>query len=55
MPVLLLALINTGEKDDMGEKDDLSKVEQNELRIELAGNADDYLKGVIEKIAALKK
>jgi hypothetical protein len=26
-----------------------------ELRIELAGYADDYRKGVIEKIAALKK
>jgi hypothetical protein len=49
VPVLLLALINKGEADN------LSKAERNELRIELAGYADDYRKGVIEKIAALNK
>lgn len=32
----------------------LSKAERNELRIELAGYADDYRKGVIAKVAALK-
>ena len=49
VPVLLLALI------DKGEKDNLSKAERNELRIELAGYADDYRKGVIERAAVLKK
>jgi hypothetical protein len=49
VPVLLLALI------DKGEAENLSKAERNELRIELAGYADDYCNGVIEKIAALKK
>jgi hypothetical protein len=49
VPVLLLALI------DKGEDENLSKSERNELRVELAGYADDYRKGVIEKIAALKK
>ena len=47
VPVLLLALI------DKGKDENLSKAERNELRIELAGYADDYRKGVIEKIAAL--
>jgi hypothetical protein len=47
-PVLLLALINKGEDEN------LSKAERNELRIELAGYADDYRKGVIERVAALK-
>ena len=32
----------------------LSRAERNELRVELAGYADDYRKGVIEKVAALK-
>lgn len=49
VPVLLLALI------DKGEDENLSKAERNELRIELAGYADDYRKGVIEKVAALGK
>jgi hypothetical protein len=49
VPVLLLALI------DKGEDKNLSKAERNELRIELAGYADDYCKGVIEKVAGLKK
>jgi hypothetical protein len=48
VPVLLLALI------DKGEDENLSKAERNELRIELAGYADDYRKGVIAKITALK-
>jgi hypothetical protein len=48
VPVLLLALI------DKGEAENLSKAERNELRIELAGYADDYRKGIITKIAALK-
>jgi hypothetical protein len=49
VPVLLLALI------DKGEAENLSKSERNELRIELAGYADDYRNGVIGKIAALRK
>jgi len=49
VPVLLLALI------DKGKDENLSKAERNELRIELAGYADDYRKGVIEKVAALNK
>jgi hypothetical protein len=49
VPVLLLALI------DKGDDENLSKAERNELRIELAGYADDYRKGVIEKVAALRK
>jgi len=49
VPVLLLALI------DKGEDENLSKAERNELRIELAGYAADYRKGVIEKVATLKK
>jgi hypothetical protein len=49
VPVLLLALI------DKGEDENLSKAERNELRIELAGYADDYRKGVIEKVAAINK
>jgi hypothetical protein len=49
VPVLLLALI------DKGEDENLSKAERNELRIELAGYADDYRKGVIEKFAAFNK
>jgi hypothetical protein len=49
VPVLLLALI------DKGEDENLTKAERNELRIELAGYADDYRKGVIQKIAALNR
>jgi hypothetical protein len=49
VPVLLLALI------DKGEDENLSKAERNELRIELAAYADDYRKGVIDKVAALDK
>jgi hypothetical protein len=49
VPVLLLALI------DKREDENLSKAERNELRIELAGYADDDRKGVIEKVAALGK
>lgn len=49
MPVLLLALI------DKGEDENLSKAERNELRIELAAYADDYRKGVIDKVKALNK
>lgn len=49
VPVLLLALINKGEDEN------LSKAERNELRIELAGYADDYRNSVIEKVATLKK
>ena len=49
VPVLLLALI------DKGKDENLSKAERNELRVELAGYADDYRKGVIEKVAALNK
>ena len=49
VPVLLLALV------DKGKDENLSKAERNELRIELAGYADDYRKGVIEKVAALNK
>jgi hypothetical protein len=47
VPVLLLALINKGERPD------LSQEEKNELRRELAGYADDYRAGV--KAAALKR
>jgi hypothetical protein len=49
VPVLLLALI------DKGKDENLSKAERNELRIELVGYADDYRKGVIEKVAAINK
>jgi hypothetical protein len=49
VPVLLLALI------DKGEDENLSKAERNELRIELAAYADDYRKGVIDKVKALNK
>lgn len=49
VPVLLLALINKGESDN------LSKEERNELRIELQGYADDYRKGVAAKVAQMRK
>jgi hypothetical protein len=47
VPVLLLALINKGERSD------LSQEEKNELRRELAGYAEDYRAGV--KVATLKR
>jgi hypothetical protein len=47
--VLLLALINKGERAD------LSQAERNALRVELQGFADDYRASVKAKIAALKK
>jgi|SRR5262245_25845522 len=49
VPVLLLALI------DKGEDDNLNRADRNELRKELAGYADDYRKGVAKKVAALKR
>lgn len=49
VPVVLLALISKGERSD------LSKSEQNELKKEMAGYADDYRAGVRNKLAALKK
>jgi hypothetical protein len=49
VPVLLLALINKGESDN------LSKAERNELRVEMEGYANDYRKGVADKIAQIRK
>jgi len=49
VPVLLLALI------DKGERADLSQAERNELRKELQGFADDYRAGVKARIADLRK
>jgi hypothetical protein len=49
VPVLLLALI------DKGERADLSEGERRELRKELAGYASDYRAGVRNRIAALRK
>jgi mRNA-degrading endonuclease RelE of RelBE toxin-antitoxin system len=49
VPVLLLALINKGERAD------LSQAERNALRMELQGFAEDYRTGVRAKIAALRK
>jgi hypothetical protein len=49
VPVLLLALINKGESDN------LSKAERNELRVELQGYAEDYRRGVAEKIAQMRQ
>lgn len=40
VPVLLLALINKGERSD------LSQEEKNELKREVAGYADDYRAGM---------
>jgi hypothetical protein len=45
VPVLLLALINKGERSD------LSKSEQNALRAELSAYADDYRKSVRAHLA----
>jgi len=49
VPVLLLALI------DKGERADLSQTERNELRKELAGYARDYRANVRERANALRK
>ena len=49
VPVVLLALISKGERSD------LSKSEQNELRKEMAGYANDYRAGVRKKLASLRK
>ena len=49
VPILLLALINKGESDNLG------KAERNELRKELAGYADDYRKGIESRIAQMRK
>ena len=49
VPVLLLALI------DKGERADLAQAERNELRKELRGFADDYRTGVKARIAGLGK
>jgi len=49
VPVLLLALINKGERAD------LSQSERNELRSDLKGFADDYRAGVKAKIADFRK
>jgi hypothetical protein len=48
VPVLMLALINKGERAD------LSQAERNELRKELAGYAQDYREGVRRRVQALK-
>ena len=48
VPVLLLALISKGKRAD------LMKAEQNELKRELTGYAEDYRKGVRKKAAARK-
>lgn len=44
VPILLLALINKGESEN------LSKAERNELKRTLTGYADDYRKGVEAKM-----
>ena len=49
VPVVLLALINKGERAD------LSKAEQNGLRKELAGYAEDYRAGARKKVATLRR
>lgn len=49
VPVLLLALINKGERAD------LSQSERNELRKELQGFAQDYREGVKVSVANLRK
>jgi mRNA-degrading endonuclease RelE of RelBE toxin-antitoxin system len=49
VPVLLLALINKGQRAD------LSQAERNALRMELQGFAEDYRAGVKAKISALRK
>ena len=49
VPVVLLALISKGERSD------LSKREQNELKKEMAGYAEEYRAGVRKKAATLKR
>jgi hypothetical protein len=49
VPVVLLALISKGERSD------LSKSEQNELKKEMAGYAEEYRAGVRKKVATLKR
>ncbi len=49
IPVLLLALINKGERAD------LSQTERNELRKELAGYASDYRANLRKPVVALRK
>jgi hypothetical protein len=49
VPVLMLALINKGESDN------LTKAERNELRIELEGYAADYREGVANRIAQMRR
>ena len=49
VPVLMLALINKGERAD------LSQAERNELRKELAGYAADYRANVRKRAVALRK
>jgi hypothetical protein len=49
VPMLLLVLINKGERAD------LSHADRNELRKELQGFADDYRASVKARITALKK
>jgi hypothetical protein len=49
VPVLLLALI------DKGDRANLSKAEQNELRKELAGYAADYRAGVHRRIIEMRR
>jgi hypothetical protein len=49
VPVLLLALVNKGERAD------LSRAEGNALRKELQGYADDYRAGVKARVTELKK
>jgi hypothetical protein len=49
VPVLLLALVNKGERAD------LSQAERNELRKELAGYARDYRASVRKRAAVLRK
>ena len=49
VPVLLLALINKGERSD------LSQQEKNELRKELAGYAEEYRAGAKKKLAKKKR
>lgn len=49
VPVLMLALINKGERAD------LSQAERNALRKELAAYADDYRAGARRRMVAMKR
>jgi hypothetical protein len=49
IPVVLLAVIHKGERAN------LSKAEQNALRLEMASYADDYRKGVRERVTTLRR